>query len=329
MTSATRTRPNAGAAFAVALYGAWAVVGLWGTGPAAARPRLASLRVVHAFGALVPFTTPYVYKGGDLLLTIRHTGNAFTSGFLDTLATARGTLAATTRQPMPRAKPLRVGQIVVVDVSRCAAAPEEQQLVAADVPDQSFDAIVQRDAPDANRGPVGRLTLGPSIEAALDAAEAALPPTPLAVELVENLRTDWAPGPTPAAFGASGATGKTHDWRVSRALVEAHFAQPGAETPVDKALRDYLWERQLESLRPNGPVLLSWMIMLHLPIPGAGPRWLRDRTREQFNNLPSFLAHGPWPLCLIGSSTSPWRSGVTAMEYRRASAVRPWNRTRA
>jgi hypothetical protein len=35
---------------------------------------------------LLPFTTPYVYKGGDLLLTIRHTGNAFNNGFLDTLS---------------------------------------------------------------------------------------------------------------------------------------------------------------------------------------------------------------------------------------------------
>jgi hypothetical protein len=83
---------------------------------------------------------------------------------------------------------------------------------------------------------------------------------------------------------------------------------PNSDDPVDKALRDYLWQRQLESLRPNAPVLLSWMVMLHLPIPGAGPGWLRDRTREQFNNLPSFLAHGPWPLCLIGSSTSPFNN---------------------
>jgi hypothetical protein len=83
---------------------------------------------------------------------------------------------------------------------------------------------------------------------------------------------------------------------------------PNSDDPVDRALRDYLWQRQLESLRPNAPVLLSWMVMLHLPIPGAGPGWLRDRTREQFNNLPSFLAHGPWPLCLIGSSTSPFNN---------------------
>lgn len=83
---------------------------------------------------------------------------------------------------------------------------------------------------------------------------------------------------------------------------------PDSDDPVDRSLRDYLWKRQLESLRPNAPVLLSWMMMLHLPIPGAGPGWLRDRTREQLANLDSFLAHGPWPLCLIGSSTSPFNN---------------------
>src|SRR5690606_16574021 len=48
--------------------------------------------------------------------------------------------------------------------------------------------------PDANRGPVGRLTLGAPVAAALDAAEAALPPTPHAAELIAALRADWAPG---------------------------------------------------------------------------------------------------------------------------------------
>lgn len=83
---------------------------------------------------------------------------------------------------------------------------------------------------------------------------------------------------------------------------------PNSDDPQDKAIRDYLWQRQLESLKPNASVLLSWMMMLHLPIPGAGPIWLRDRTREQFTNLKAFLQHGPWPLCLIGSSVSPFNN---------------------
>lgn len=83
---------------------------------------------------------------------------------------------------------------------------------------------------------------------------------------------------------------------------------PDSDDPDEKPIRDYLWRRQLESLQPNASVLLSWMMMLHLPIPGAGTVWLRDRTREQFQNLKGFLTHGPWPLCLIGSSTSPFNN---------------------
>ena len=49
-------------------------------------------------------------------------------------------------------------------------------------------------SPEANRGPVGRLRLGPAVEAALDAAAAALPPTPSAAAVAAQLRADWAPG---------------------------------------------------------------------------------------------------------------------------------------
>lgn len=84
---------------------------------------------------------------------------------------------------------------------------------------------------------------------------------------------------------------------------------PDSDLPDEKPIRDYLWRRQLESLQPNAGVLLSWMVMLHLPVPGAGPTWLRDRTREQFKNLDLFLTHqGPWPICLIGTSTSPFNN---------------------
>lgn len=51
-----------------------------------------------------------------------------------------------------------------------------------------------RRPPDANRGPVGRLTLGAPVEAALEAAAAVLPPTPFAAALVAAVRADWQPG---------------------------------------------------------------------------------------------------------------------------------------
>ena len=41
---------------------------------------------VNPYGMLVSFTTPYVYQGGNLLLTIRHTGNGFSNGILDTVS---------------------------------------------------------------------------------------------------------------------------------------------------------------------------------------------------------------------------------------------------
>jgi hypothetical protein len=41
---------------------------------------------VNPYGVLIDFTTPYLYQGGDLLLTVRHTGNAFSNAVLDTVS---------------------------------------------------------------------------------------------------------------------------------------------------------------------------------------------------------------------------------------------------
>lgn len=41
--------------------------------------------MVNDFGMVIPFDTPYVYTGGDLLITIRHTGHGGSNGFLDTV----------------------------------------------------------------------------------------------------------------------------------------------------------------------------------------------------------------------------------------------------
>jgi hypothetical protein len=130
--------------------------------------------------------------------------------------------------------------------------------------------------------------------------------------MVSERLGSWIDTALPDYYGLCGgmAFAAADHFRAGRPVPHGLDPQttPNGDDPVDKALRDYLWKRQLESLKPNASVLLSWMVMLHLPIPGAGPRWMLDRTREQFNNLHAFLAHGPWPLCLIGSSTSPFNN---------------------
>jgi hypothetical protein len=84
---------------------------------------------------------------------------------------------------------------------------------------------------------------------------------------------------------------------------------PQDSTARGRVLRDYLWERQIQSLQANAAQLLHWMIMLHLPLPFAGPDWLLDRVREEWLNLKSHIDGGqPWPLCLIGSSISPFNN---------------------
>jgi hypothetical protein len=92
---------------------------------------------------------------------------------------------------------------------------------------------------------------------------------------------------------------------------------PDSDSPQGLALRDHLWRRQIESLGPNGPILLAWMAMLHLPLPFAGPDWLLARTREQWAILKRTLDNGdPWPICLIGTSLSPFNNHqVLAVGY--------------
>ena len=43
---------------------------------------------VNPFGQTLQFDQPYEYAGGDLLLTVRHTGNGSSNGFLDTVGSA-------------------------------------------------------------------------------------------------------------------------------------------------------------------------------------------------------------------------------------------------
>lgn len=126
-----------------------------------------------------------------------------------------------------------------------------------------------------------------------------------------NQVTRWLAGRVPDGYGlCGGMTFSARDYFVAgkplpRGRNESDHPDPN--TTMGKTLRDYLWRRQLESLQANAPQLLSWMFMLHLPDFLGGPDWLLERTKGEWAALKVHLdADGPWPLCLIGSSTSPF-----------------------
>jgi hypothetical protein len=86
-----------------------------------------------------------------------------------------------------------------------------------------------------------------------------------------------------------------------------HDDLPRNDTPEGKTMRSHLWKRQLESMGDNFPTLLMWMVMLHSGLPLTGAGWLLEHTREEWATLKQHIddAH-PWPICLVGSSRSPF-----------------------
>ncbi|WP_322512793.1 hypothetical protein [Chloroflexus sp.] len=129
--------------------------------------------------------------------------------------------------------------------------------------------------------------------------------------MVQRVADMWADANLPTHYGMCGGM----------AFVAADYFRAGVplprgrdlndlpldDSPRSRALRDYLWQRQVESFVVNAPQLIAWMVMLHLPLPFAGPRWLLERTKAEWRALKAKIDAGePWPICLIGSSRSPF-----------------------
>jgi hypothetical protein len=125
--------------------------------------------------------------------------------------------------------------------------------------------------------------------------------------------TQWIDGAMPDYYGMCGgmafAAGDYYAAGAPLPRGQGYNDIPQDSTPRGRALRDYLWGRQLQSLSVNAPQLLHWMAMQHLPLPFAGPGWLLARVREEWAALKGHIDQGsPWPLCLIGSSSSPFNN---------------------
>lgn len=92
------------------------------------------------------------------------------------------------------------------------------------------------------------------------------------------------------------------------------------QPPVGSDLRVYLTKRLLESWVPNGVTFLELIARLNY-LPrwpfGAGPRALRDRSRDAWRTLKGRLDAGkPVPLGLIGGGANPFLDHqVVAYDY--------------
>lgn len=86
---------------------------------------------------------------------------------------------------------------------------------------------------------------------------------------------------------------------------------PTHATRAGSTLRSYLMRRQIDSMAANFPKMLFWMAMLHIDLPFLrdGPAWLLDRVKEEWQELKGLLDRpSPWPMTLIGTSTSPFHN---------------------
>lgn len=126
----------------------------------------------------------------------------------------------------------------------------------------------------------------------------------------------WLKGALPEYYGLCGgmACAALDYYRVNKPMPRGagYNDVPTNDTPQGAALRSYLLRRQLESMALNFPKLLFWMGILHVDLPfiqGDGPQWLLARSREEWAKLKNHLDGGsPWPLMIIGSSTSPFHN---------------------
>ena len=88
---------------------------------------------------------------------------------------------------------------------------------------------------------------------------------------------------------------------------------PDSTVTEGETLRNYLWQRLLDSLFIGGAAssTLAWMAVLHLiprewPFLGGHP-WLLAKSREHWNTLKAHIDSGePWPIGLVGTTTVPF-----------------------
>lgn len=84
--------------------------------------------------------------------------------------------------------------------------------------------------------------------------------------------------------------------------------QPQRTSPSGKILRDYIWNRLIQSLKDNAGTFLEWMAVLHFE-KGPGATWLRDRTKAEIDKLKARINAGvPVTVGMIGTTANPFNN---------------------
>ncbi len=123
--------------------------------------------------------------------------------------------------------------------------------------------------------------------------------------------TTWCANALPDSYGLCGGMAfAALDYFRAQVPIPSCKVAPTRDTAAGTTMRDYLEQRQMDSLKDNLPTVLAWMAMLNL-IPQwwsfkSGAGWLLDRTKEQWQVLcKSIQAGNPQPLALIGATNNP------------------------
>ena len=165
------------------------------------------------------------------------------------------------------------------------------------------------------------------LAAAIDAALGAMGPFGLAARLtgVRDGLGRIALSAVPQRYGLCGG--------MAFAALDYYYsgvAMPRGNGPADQPppgsdLRDYLWDRLVDSWRLNGATFLEWKARLSL-LPsvwpsGAGPRALRDRSKTEWRKLRGEIDAGhPTVLGLVGENRDPFQDHqVLACGYENAA----------
>jgi hypothetical protein len=159
-----------------------------------------------------------------------------------------------------------------------------------------------------------RVKLSALFTGAIDDALAVLSPWFNSAFIAAGLNrrlTAWCANALPESYGLCGGMAfAALDYYDARLSFPPSQDVPTRDTAGGTTLRDYLEQRQIESLRANLPTVLAWMAVLNL-IPQwwafqSGGMWLLQRSKEQWEQLKRSIDAGtPQPLALVGTTSNP------------------------